>query len=330
MQLITSNKIISKYGSDIIDNIKQISENIHIFNDGVKQEEVYNYIQTSCEKIFLIVGGPDIIPFMNIKNPVNDKDKYIESDGAYTASAPDYLYSEKIISRIPDEQNNWNKDFFIKILNNSRSTTTKKQFGINYCALRWDRISKYLQNKFNFKIYLTSPSQENNKLKNNNIHDCYISHINLHGKKNVSNYFGQDENGFPIALSISDIISANGSIYYIECCYGGQLSNKNKLNSIPLHLLGLGADAIICSTSISYGPVFPPPSQSDLLGEIFYSKIVKNSVSLGNLFFESKKQFLIETINRFGMVGPEDKKTILQFNIYGNPEKIIEIKKDGD
>jgi hypothetical protein len=49
----------------------------------------------------LIVGGPDVVPFHNLPNPVDDQDKEVPSDNPYTTRDENYFFPEWPVGRLP-------------------------------------------------------------------------------------------------------------------------------------------------------------------------------------------------------------------------------------
>ncbi len=50
----------------------------------------------------LIVGGPDIVPFHKLPNPVNDPDEIVLSDNPYSTMDENYFIPEWLVGRLPD------------------------------------------------------------------------------------------------------------------------------------------------------------------------------------------------------------------------------------
>ena len=50
----------------------------------------------------LIVGGPEVVPFHNLPNPVDDADVDVPSDNPYATSDENYFIPEWPVGRLPD------------------------------------------------------------------------------------------------------------------------------------------------------------------------------------------------------------------------------------
>jgi hypothetical protein len=60
----------------------------------------------------LIVGGPDIVPFHKLPNPVNDPDEIVLSDNPYSTLDENYFIPEWLVGRLPDGvKQNTNSEF---------------------------------------------------------------------------------------------------------------------------------------------------------------------------------------------------------------------------
>jgi hypothetical protein len=140
-------------------------------------------------------------------------------------------------------------------------------------------------------------------------------YVNLHGAQNTPYYYGQGAQGYPIALEPKPGYFKDG-ILVTEACYGGYIIGRNRGTSIPLQALFSGAAGIVCSTAVAYGPASPPPDGADLLSICFFKRLLAGE-SLGLAFLNAKKDFITSTMQSLNNMEPSDKKTILEFNLYG-------------
>jgi hypothetical protein len=113
----------------------------------------------------LIVGGPDVVPFHRLPNPVDDADHEVLSDNPYTSLGENYFIQEWPIGRLPGGSTNdpayllavlrkltnrylessrpkpWYRKVVRHIRELIRAKTGKLQFSFGYTAAIWRRAS---------------------------------------------------------------------------------------------------------------------------------------------------------------------------------------------
>jgi len=282
---------------------------------------------TDEENNFLIIGGDSIIPFFRVKNPTNDQDKKIITDAPYASRDNDFLIPQTSFGRISDSAEK-DVEFLTQIIEQARkhyngSEGNKESFG--YTASVWKKASKSVYSVVgdvkNLKI---SPPLDAKKLKKNWFKKKYL-YFNLHGSNQTPNWYGQRAQGdepdfplYPIALTPEKIPSLKGSCVYTEACYGAWIFDKSKEESLALTFLSQGAIAFVGSTAIAYGPPAPPSTEADLLGHYFL-KNVKMGIPFGIALRNAKVDFAKTMIKKQGFLDGDDKKTLLEFQLYGDP-----------
>jgi hypothetical protein len=323
MKIVTSQVLVQKYGTTALEMIKNIGNDIQVLptndcNDAKK------YIDTVDDDI-LIFGGPDIIQFFTLMNPASDPDQTVLTDAPYACTKDlSNLIPNKSVGRLPTEQINGTIDFINKVTASQAAfahTPSVNLGWFNIVASVWKGISDFMNATFHMNNQHVVPPVTYDNLPDSEILGKKFFYINLHGTKANGQFYGQQNQIFPIALKPrqGDFLNA---LVFTEACYGGWLDGRDKTMSIPLMALYSGAIGVVCSTEVAYGPPNAPPRAADLLALKFYNRIAAGE-SLGQAFMNAKNDFATETIQMQGSLDPEAKKTLLSFNLYGTPTIVV-------
>ena len=279
------------------------------------------------ENSFIVIGGHSIIPFYSVKNPVDDEDKKILTDAPYSSRDEDFLIPQRTFGRLPDS-NEKEADFLIQLIKmtieyHNESGGLKKSFG--YSASIWKEASRAVfrvigdENKLKISPPLTAKRLKKTWIRKQ------ILYFNLHGTKGTPNWYGQrapdDEPAFPIypvAITPNEVPVLKGSCVFSEACYGAWIFKKEKEGSMALKFLSQGSIAFVGSTAIAYGPTEPPSREADLLGKYFLQNVEKG-VCFGDALKNAKIDFAKKMVRTQGFLDADDKKTLLEFQLYGDP-----------
>ena len=317
----------------------------------------------------IIIGNHDVIPFHRLPNPTEDSDSHVLSDNPYATSSSNYLLPEWIIGRLPGEKGNdpgllmeqiRHITQFHKIAHHSDGIIEKlkqfiqrlKNFGrflrellsppndFGYSAEVWRRSSiaafRPIGKAHDLRI---SPPYDSDTIDVDKLLQAKCVYFNLHGLPTTNEWYGQRDFAerptgpdFPVAINTEKIknIPNNIDLAYSEACYGGYINDKNIDDSITLKLLSIGSQGVVGSSCIAYGSVFTPLIGADLLGFIFW-KYIKDGFSFGDALKQAKIGLIKVMMQRQGYLDGEDQKTLLSFNLYGDPlgclEEIIFLNK---
>lgn len=299
----------------------------------------------------LIVGGPQIVPFHHLPNPVDDEDKDVPSDNPYASLDENYFMPTWPTGRLP---NGSGKDpaTLIKLLGRidaSRDSKTKSTdpimelirrlltlFGLwkptrtsfGYSAEIWQRASHSVYRTIGEPRGLSiSPPTATGRLPKEASKPLQVAYFNLHGVQDGPDWYGQRDPqqttggpDYPIALSPSDVINSGRApqIVYSEACYGANVINKNIDNALALKFLDSGSKAVVGSTVTSYGSVTTPLIAADLLGQTFW-KLLNEGHPVGEALRRAKIAMAHTMHRRQGYLDGEDQKTLIAFVLYGDP-----------
>ena len=288
--------------------------------DPVAQDPqaIREYVMDSEKRIgeidfLLLLGGDEVVPFFRLDNPCDDADEHVLSDNPYASRDENYTVPERICARIPD---NGSTVYMTKQLTKTKSAYGKS-FGLT--AKVWQRASENVYRPIGDPMELkVSPPVTSGKFNNKWMQEKDYLYFNVHGSKVSANWYGQNESEYPVAMKPENIENATG-IVASEACYGAYIKGKTKDNAISLRFLDEEHILGFCgSTTIAYGPVQPPSSEADLFVKYFLEYLVKG-LTLGESFRNAKLDFARKALRRQGFLDDDDKKTLLQFVLYGDP-----------
>lgn len=334
----------------------------------------------------LIIGGPEIIPFHKLPNPVDDPDGEVASDNPYASRDQNYFIPEWPVGRLPggaggDPQlllaslkriqerqaqppkqsaasQRW-LAWITRWLPASRQTTRK---GFGYTAEVWRNAS--------FQVYrpvgearavlvsppkgvngnTSSPEQisagartsSNGTSRRNGrqaaaslLPAARLGYFNLHGLADSAEWYGQrdplgSESGpdYPIALRPEDVKALGRQaplVVFSEACYGAHIEGKAIDKALSLQFLNNGSQAVVGSSTMSYGAINAPLIAADLLGFNFWKGLLEG-LPAGEALQRAKIQLASEMHSRQGYLDGEDQKTLISFILLGDP--LLQLSED--
>ena len=298
----------------------------------------------------LIVGGPEVVPFHHLPNPVEDADADVPSDNPYATRDENYFIPEWQVGRLPSGAGSdpgpllnmlrkatnhhlqaasgkqklwksiwtWLKGLF------SQPAERINSFG--YVAEAWEKASLEVFKTIGHKedMVTSPPYGKDHQIP---IPVTRLGYFNLHGVVNNSPWYGQCDMtkipagpAYPIALRPEDICQEDDAplIVFSEACYGAHVSQRDVKNSLALKFLDCGSQVVVGSTVTAYGSVAGPLIAADLLGEGFW-RYIKEGYSSGEALLKSKIVLAHKMHKRQGYLDGEDQKTLISFIHYGDP-----------
>ncbi len=305
----------------------------------------------------LILGGDDIIPFSRVANPTEDQDEDIYTDAPYAARNGSSLLPTRAVGRLPDCND---PDAFLRLIehaaqaheHSARGTTAKglkalarirkrdseapPEGSFGYTASVWREASRAVFEVIGHPRHLRmSPPVSRHEFSVLAQGRPRLVYFNLHGVEGEPAWYGQrdpdfaaDYPLFPVALMPDDVAGgwATGAIVFTEACYGADVLGRTHSDSIALRLLHEGARAVVGSTRLAYGSLTLPLTGADLLGRLFWLAVT-GGLPIGQALQWAKLSFANDLMNRQGYLDSEDQKTLLTFNLFGDPTLTVEGQK---
>jgi hypothetical protein len=304
----------------------------------------------------LIVGGPEVVPYHNLPNPVDDVDLEVPSDNPYSTRDENYFVPEWPIGRLPggsqkdasplitgleqiadhharlNRKSNWFQRWWDRFLLRRLFSSNGKKTSWGYTAAIWRRASLSVFRPIGAPhTMLVSPpiqvqSEEDNK-DNGVFPSARLGYFNLHGLQDSSNWYGQRDPSeptelpdYPVALRPQDV-SKNGQspkVVFSEACYGAHIAGKKAEEALALKFLDSGSQIVVGSTCTSYGSITTPLIAADLLGQAFW-KFLRDDFPAGEALRRAKIYLANEMHHRQGYLDGEDQKTLISFLLLGDP-----------
>jgi tetratricopeptide (TPR) repeat protein len=304
----------------------------------------------------LIVGGPEIVPYHNLPNPVDDVDLDVPSDNPYATRDENYFVPEWPVGRLPGGAQNdaglliqgldrianhhakesrkkgWFQRLIERLSIRRLLTFRGKKSSWGYTAAIWRRASLSVFRPIGapHTMYISPPVQaedQDNKQRNGSFPTAKMGYFNLHGLQDSSSWYGQRDPSeptelpdYPIALRPKDVVNSGQapSVVYSEACYGAHISGKEIDEALALKFLVSGSQAVVGSTCTSYGSITTPLIAADLLGQAFW-KYLREGLVAGEALRRSKIHLAKEMHRRQGYLDGEDQKTLISFLLFGDP-----------
>jgi hypothetical protein len=300
----------------------------------------------------LIVGGPEIVPFHHLPNPVDDDDPDIPSDNPYATRDGNYFIPEWPVGRLPGGAGNdptplirtirkiteryqigkkppsWFERMISRLRHIFRKHQNDLQSSFGYTAAAWRKASLTVFRPIGeARTMLASPPTLAEHLPWNGLTPARLGYYNLHGLVDSPEWFGQRDPGqafegpdYPVALRPKDVENSGRAprVVYSEACFGAHIVGKSVEDAMSLKFVHSGTQALVGSTSTAYGSIASPLIAADLLGHAFWRFVLQGYVAGEAL--RLAKIFLAEEMDRRqGYLDGEDQKTLISFVLYGDP-----------
>jgi hypothetical protein len=304
----------------------------------------------------LIVGGPEIVPYHNLPNPVDDIDLEVPSDNPYATRDENYFVPEWPVGRLPGghqkdaslllnslqqiahqhanliQRKNWFQRWWEGLWIRRIFSSNGKKSSWGYTAAIWRRASLTVFRPIGapHTMFVSPPVQAENGTENNNgslFPSARLGYFNLHGLQDSSNWYGQrdpseptDLPDYPVALRPQDVINDGHSpkVVFSEACYGAHIQGKEVDGALALKFLDSGSQTVVGSTCTSYGSISTPLIAADLLGHAFW-KFLQEDIPAGEALRRAKIYLAKEMHHRQGYLDGEDQKTLISFLLLGDP-----------
>ena len=277
----------------------------------------------------MILGARDVVPHIDLANPMKDEDPVVPSDVPYASDKPfsrrpeDFIGPTRVVGRLPDLTGADEPSYLVKVLGTAATYVCRdpqdysSHFAIT--AAVWRRSTrKSAINLFGpdpqvFSVPPRGPAWTTRQMAPR------VHFINCHGAPASPNFFGESPQGaYPTAHSARLLPAkvTRGSVVAAECCFGAELyapSSAHQQMGICNAYLAEGAYGFLGSTTIAYGPS-TGQGQADLMCQYFIAAVL-NGASLGRAALEAQQRF----VGNYSHTDPSDLKTAVQFILLGDP-----------
>ncbi len=279
----------------------------------------------------LILGGPEIVPHQNLRNPVteDDPDDDVPSDLPYACDAPysrdvlKFIGPTRVVGRLPDLAGASAPAYLTSLLKVAkgykRTTARRYKSYMGVSAKAWRDSSRRSARKLfgtSKHMELSPPNDEKWPARSLKRRSHFI---NCHGDMFDPNFYGDDEKtgDQPVALTSRNYEGklTTGTVAAAECCYGAMLYDPHPDLDMAIcnRLLGEGAYGFVGSTNIAYGPA-EGNGAADYLCQFFFDAVL-DGASTGRALLEARHRF----VRTASPMHPVDHKTLGQFILLGDP-----------
>lgn len=291
-----------------------------------------------------LVGATDVIPQAQVTNPLagSDEDPYVPSDLPFACDLPDdwpgtsanridpsaLLTVTQVVGRIPDVVGATDPAVLVQLLTVAAgytarpASTYQSVFALSAAAWKGSTTTSVgLLPGPAPTTHLSPPDHtgwRTSQLRG-------LTHfVNCHGGDFTPDWYGQATAQAPVdtlALRPEDVDGRilPGTVVAAECCYGAMHQDPSAQGGrIPMlwAYLRSGAYAGLGSSTTAYGPA-DGNGQADLVCRYVLEGIMTGS-STGRALLDARQRYIRET----GAMGPEDLKTIAQFDLLGDPSLV--------
>ncbi|NJN19529.1 MAG: hypothetical protein HC822_26445 [Oscillochloris sp.] len=273
-----------------------------------------------------IIGGPTLVPFGSLPNPMPDSDGVLLSDAPYglaDAAAPLMKWP---VGRTPDAEPHA-PGLLARLLNHvaavHRAGPQAPGAVTALAAAVWaDVTSALLAQAGVTSRPLLAPPLEPGSAAFDDLFAGRRIVCNIHGVRRAAAWLGQLQAGAPLiaALQPSDLAGRDlrGKVVISQACYGARLNRVEATEALAIGLLAAGLDGLVAPPGLAYGSLEPPPTASDVLVAALITALAQPGCRLGAAVLAAQTEFLRAALLRGGPDADEI-KTLLGFVLYGDP-----------
>lgn len=303
----------------------------------------------------MLLGSRDVVPQAQVSNPfavfASDGDPYVPSDLPFACELPTgwkmpaegrlnpatLLGATRVVGRLPDVVGASDPAFLLRLLTGltnwkGRPASAFGAFAVSAAA--WEGSTRQSLDVLSGPANPLQLSPPARAPWAKTAVAPLIHFVNCHGGDTTPDWFGQAKpvGGRPqpvetVALRPEDVNGKirRGTIVAAECCYGAMHMDPTDLDGrLPMMwaYLSSGAQACVGASTIAYGPS-DGLGQADLLTR-FALEAMMGGASSGRALLEARQRF----IRQSGTMGPDDLKTLMQFDLLGDPS-VVPVKQGG-
>jgi hypothetical protein len=305
--------------SDLSGDLPQLESPLsaHALHDAIGSIESGLHSGAPFDYVF-IVGGSGVVPFWRIENPAGDSDGPFSSDAPYGAveqpsDTEAYMVPDRGVGRLP-----LGHVSCLELLVSPPVAPRGQPYGVS--AAVWKDQAARVFGLLGGGQLDTAPPLTIDTFESERLASGAVLYFNVHGSKDGRSWYGQDGLSYPRVLSPESVARADpmGSLVFSEACYGGLVEGRRPENSIALQFVTKGVGAFVGATATAYGSPDERLTEADLLAYLFLKRVLTGE-TYGDAFREAKTDFAAEMLRRQGYLDGDDKKTLVEFDLYGDP-----------
>ncbi len=297
---------------------------------GRQNKAAIDAIYASAKPDYIVIlDCDDVVPHIDLNNPTpNDGDPTVPSDLPYASDAgfsdrnvATYAAVTRVVGRIAGIMAAKTPDFLIGQLTAAANFKTRTHddylphFGIS--ADEWKKSTALsVDNIFGSDAIDLCPPTGTPGVSAELAPRAHF--INCHGGSADPQFYGQNGEDYPVALTSADVTAGAkpDTVIAAECCYGAQLFDPTLADgALPISnaYLAAGAVGFLGSTTLAYGPS-AGNGAADLITQYFLINILAGA-SLGRACLQARQKFMQSQ----KMSSPVNLKTLGQFILLADP-----------
>lgn len=270
-----------------------------------------------------IVGGPSILPFGALPNPVPDSDGDLLTDQIYGLADAATPLPTWPVGRTPDgDPPGLLPDLLRHVAAAHRSGPRAPGPVRALSAARWAAVTHLVLADAGAAdaVHLLVPPARPGPT---DLQGARLLVCNLHGVRGSDAWYGQGAGAADLvpALRPAELAGTDlrGTAVFSQACYGARLSAVGGEQTLALALLAAGASAVVAGHGLTYGAPAPPPSESDLLAHGLVAALGRPGARMGEALVAAQAAMLRARLLERGQPDVDDLKTLLGFVLYGDP-----------
>ena len=288
--------------------------------------------RASAPEYLVLLGAPDVIPHIDLLNPVygrDDPDRFAPGDlpyaceATYSQNVQGFIGPTRVVGRIPDVTGTKDPAYLLGLLDVAAKWQSRLvsdyQPHLGISAAVWvGSTTLSLKRIFGPTVDVKLAPPKGPQWTNGELAPL-LHFINCHGAEVDPRYYGQEGSSYPISHEAAWIDGKikEGTVASVECCYGAQLYDPAPVADQQIGIantyMANRASGFFGSTTIAYGPA-DGNGAADLLCQYFLQRVL-GGASLGRAALEARQQFAQGTAS----LDPVDLKTLAQMNLLGDP-----------
>jgi hypothetical protein len=272
-----------------------------------------------------IVGGPQVVPFALLPNPMADSDGPLPVDSLYGLASVAEPLARWPVGRTPDAdppQPGLLARLLERVAAAHRAGPQPAAPIVAVCAERWAAATAAVLELAGVAVApQTAPPLAAGPAATAALAGARLVYANVHGIRPRTDWFGQPAQRSTLtpALAPADPQRLAGAAIVCQACYGARLGDPQAERSLAVALLAAGADALVAPHVLAYGAPDPPPGESDLLAAHLLAALQVPGRRLGAAVLSAHADLLRTVLRTRGGPGADDLKTLLSFVLYGDP-----------
>lgn len=272
-----------------------------------------------------IIGGPQTTPFALLPNPLADSDGPLPVDSLYGLATTAEPLARWPVGRTPDADPP-EPGLLARLLDRVAAAHQRGPHAplpvVALCAARWESVTlEVLAQAGLTPPPLTAPPIAPGATATAALRGARMVYANIHGVRRSSAWYGQAHNATALkpAVTAADLPDLTGALVLTQACYGARLADPQGGRALAVALLAAGVAGLVATNVLAYGAPDPPPGESDLLAAECLAAFRVAGLLLGEAFANAHAALLRKLLQNRGSLGADDVKTLLSFNLYGDP-----------